>query len=58
MNSMSTADLEERAGISAGTLRDILRGKSADPRLSSVKKIAEGFNMSLSDFFDDRVFED
>ena len=42
--------------IDKTTIQTIFKGKTKDIRLSTVRLIAEFFGMSLSEFFNDKVF--
>lgn len=46
------------AGIPYSTLSSFLNGKSEIPKLSTIFLICEGLNISLSEFFNDRLFKD
>lgn len=46
------------AGIPYSTLSSFLNGKSEMPKLSTIFLICEGLNISLSEFFNDRLFKD
>lgn len=45
------------AGISRSTLSKFLSGKRKIIRLDIIEYICEGLDISLKDFFDDKVFE-
>ena len=38
-------------------IKNILYGKSCDPKILTIKKICDGLDMSLTEFFDSREFE-
>lgn len=44
--------LAKRAGINQSTIDNIVRGLTKDPRVSTLHKIALGFNMTLAEFLD------
>lgn len=46
------------AGIPYSTLSSFLNGKSEIPKLSTIFLICEGLNISLSEFFNDKLFKD
>ncbi len=50
--------LATNSGLSFSTIFSIFYGKSKSPRLSTLLHICEGFNIELTDFFDDPVFDD
>ena len=45
------------SGIEPSTLSSIVNGKSKNPKMETVINICAGLNMKLSDFFDDKIFE-
>lgn len=51
-------ELIKRSGVNQSTIAEIMAGRSKYPRISTIQKIAHGFGMTLSEFFDDKVFED
>lgn len=44
--------LSYMAGISQSTLKSILGGESKNPGIVTLKKICDGFEISLTEFFD------
>ena len=49
--------LSRRSNLSPGTLKSILNGESRNPGIVSVKKLCDGFGLSLSEFFDSPLFQ-
>lgn len=49
-------ELVKRSGVNQSTISEIMSGRSKHPRIITVEKIAHGFGMSLSEFFDDELF--
>ena len=45
------------SGISHSTLQSIMDGQSQDPKLSTIKKICDGFEMTLQQFFETDYFD-
>ncbi|GKX29053.1 transcriptional regulator [Vallitalea longa] len=45
------------SGITQSTLNSIIKGESKNPRLSTIKKICIGLNISINDFFDESFDE-
>lgn len=43
-------------GITQSTLNNIVSGISKNPTVSTIKKVCDGLNISLSDFFDTDIF--
>ena len=49
-------ELSKISGIPQSTIRKIASGKSKNPNLANIEKIAIAFGLSLYDFFDDELF--
>ena len=47
-----------RSGITASTIYSILNEKSMNPGVVSIKKICDGLDISLRQFFDSELFDD
>lgn len=52
-----TSDLIRRSGVNQTTLTEIRQGRTKNPQLDTIDKIATGFGLTLADFFKDEVFE-
>lgn len=50
-NSLSTM-----SGITQSTINNIINTGSKNPTVSTVKKICDGLNITLAEFFDDEIF--
>ena len=50
-------ELIKRSGLNQTTLSEFKSGRSKTLTIKSVEKIALGFGMNLSQFFDDEVFK-
>ena len=48
--------LAEWAGIPRSSLKNILYGKSKDPKTSTIKKICDGFGITLDEFYANQEF--
>ena len=46
------------SGITQSTLNNMVGGTSRNPTVSTVKKICDGLDMTLVEFFDDPIFHD
>jgi len=46
------------AGVPQSTIQSILSGKSKNPRLSTLKKLCDGFEITLAEFFDTKEFNE
>lgn len=53
---MSQYRLEQTSGIQHGSMQCIMNGRNKTVTLSTVILLAKGFNMSLSEFLDDDIF--
>ena len=49
--------LEQESGIQHGSMQCIMNGRNKTVTLSTVILIAKGFNMTLSEFLDDEIFQ-
>ncbi len=49
--------LGNMAGINPSTIYSMLNSKSQNPGLVSIKKICDGLDISLREFFDDDIFD-
>lgn len=52
INALATA-----AGLPPSSIKNILYGKSKNPKIATIKIICDGVNISLKDFFDSKEFE-
>ncbi len=48
--------LSNICGITQSTLNNIISGVSQNPTVSTVKKICDGLDITLTQFFDDELF--
>lgn len=46
------------SGVSPSTIYSMLNEKSKNPGIVSLKKICDGFDISLRQFFDSKIFDD
>lgn len=46
------------SGVSPSTIYSIVYDKSKNPGICSIKKICDGLNISIREFFDSELFED
>ena len=49
--------LANMAGISPSTLYSVLNEKSQNPGIVTIKKLCDGLEISLREFFDDDIFD-
>lgn len=45
------------AAVPPATVRDIVNGKTKNPGMTTIKKLCDGFGISLREFFDTPEFE-
>lgn len=45
------------AGLPPSSIKNILYGKSKDPKIRTIKKICDGLDITLIEFFDSPEFE-
>lgn len=55
---ISTNALANMAGISPSTLYSVLNEKSQNPGIVTIKKLCDGLEISLREFFDADIFDD
>lgn len=55
-NNLSINRLASICGLRQSTVSNILNGNSKNPTISSIKKICDGLEISLADFFDNPIF--
>ena len=45
------------SAVPPSTLKNIINGNSQNPGIVTIKKLCDGLEISLSDFFDDDIFK-
>ena len=45
------------SGVSQSTIKSILNGESKNPGIVTIKKLCDGLNISISEFFDTKDFK-
>ena len=55
-NKISMERLVKESGLSKLAMKHLLDGNFSDVRLSSIVKVSKVLKMSLSEFFDDEIF--
>lgn len=55
---ISLNKLSIMCGMTQSTLSNITSGRSKNPTVSTIKKICDGLDISLTDFFDSDHFKD
>ena len=56
-NNMSKYRLEKESGLTHSALRYIFNEINNDVKFSTICKVADAFNMTLEEFFDDDLFK-
>ncbi len=56
LNEMSEYALRKKTCLSEKTLTFMFKNKTKDVKLSTIRLIAEAFGMTLSEFFNDEIF--
>lgn len=46
------------AGVHPSTLKSIINGESKNPGISTIKKLCDGLDISIHDFFTDVMFDE
>lgn len=54
---LSLIEIAKRSNISYDTINDLLNNDNRDVSLSIVINVLSGIDISLKDFFDDKLFE-
>ena len=55
---LSMYELAYRTGMPPSTVKSIMNGKSKNPGIVNIKKMAEGLGLSIREFYDDDIFDD
>lgn len=56
-NNIAINALANTSGISPSTLYSVLNEKSQNPGVVTIKKLCDGLDISLREFFDDDIFD-
>ena len=57
-NDMTINGLATVSAVPPSTLKNIISGVSKNPGIVTIKKLCDGLNISLIDFFDSKLFSD
>ncbi len=55
---MTVYALIYRSGMPSSTVKSILHGKSQNPGIVNIKKIAEGLGVTIREFYNSDIFDD
>ena len=50
--------LSNPAGVPQATVKSILNGESQNPGIVTLKKLCDGLDISITEFFDDDIFRE
>ena len=56
-NNITVNKLAIVSGLTQSTLNNIVSGRNNSTTVSTIKKICDGLNISIQDFFDDPLFQ-
>ena len=54
---LSMYELAYKTGMPPSTVKSIMTGKSKNPGIVNIKKMAEGLGLTIREFFDDDIFD-
>ena len=54
---MTVYSLIYQSGMPASTVKSILSGKSKNPGIVNIEKIAEGLGVTIREFYDSEIFD-
>lgn len=54
---ITTNKISNISGITQSTVSDIMSGKTVNPGVATIKKLCDGLEISIREFFDDEVFD-
>ena len=57
-NNISLNKLANLSCVTQSTIESIVTGDSKNPKLLTIVRICDGLNITLSEFFDDDIFND
>jgi len=58
LNNMSIWKLYKASGVPKSTLFALMKDDAVMPKLETLLYICEGFNITIREFFDDKMFDD
>lgn len=53
---MTVYELSKKSGLPRTTIKDIISGRSKNPGVVSIEKLAIGFSISVGEFWSDNIF--
>lgn len=58
LNNITINKLATISGITQSTLNNIIGGRNNSTTASTIKKICDGFDITIKEFFDSQLFDD
>lgn len=55
---LSVYALIYQSGMPSSTVKSILHGKSQNPGIVNIKRLAEGLGVTIREFYDSEIFDD
>ena len=55
---ISYIQLAQQAGVTPSTIYSMMNAERKEVRISTIKKLCDGLNISIKEFFDSELFED
>lgn len=56
LNNISINKLSILSGVTQSTLNNIISGRNNSTTISTIKKLCDGLNISVNEFFDSEIF--
>ena len=53
---MTVYELSQKSGVPKSTIMDIISGRSKNPGVLSIEKLATGFSISMGEFWNHEIF--
>jgi transcriptional regulator with XRE-family HTH domain len=57
-NLITVNGLALKCGITQSTLSNLVLGKNKNPQINTIKKICDGLEITIQDFFNSPIFDD
>lgn len=54
---LSMYELAYKTGMPPSTVKSIMNGKSKNPGIVNIKKMAEGLGLTIREFYDNEIFD-
>ena len=53
---LTVYELSKKSGVPKTTIKDIISGRSKNPGVLSIEKLAKGFSISMGEFWNHEIF--